>query len=152
MKITLLLLAMSISAVAQFPVPPRGLPHPPTSFQPRNIDGSQEIEPNIGPARTKDEKITRYVTQLSLSESRSWTSTDGKVIEATLIAFEDLMVESRDGAAAKAPEPPKHPTVVRDGSVRLAVNRKPMVLALSRLSKADQEFVEKVRAQHAPKP
>jgi hypothetical protein len=69
-----------------------------------------------------------------------------------LIAFEDLMVESINGAAVKAPEPPRYPTVVKDGTIRLAVNRKPMVLPLTRLSKEDQEFVEKIRLQHAPKP
>jgi len=154
MKIILLLLSSISLASAQRPEMPRDtiFPNPPTSFEPRNVDGTQEIEPTIGPSRTKDEKITRYVSQLSLSELRSWTSSDGKVIEAKLIAFEDMSVETRDGATPPTPQPPKHPTVVRDGTVRLAVHRKPMVLALSRLSKADQEFIEKIRVQHAPKP
>lgn len=154
MKNTLLLFGCISMAFAQRPEIPRDnfLPNPPTSFEPRNVDGTQEIEPTIGPSRTKDEKITRHVTQLSLSELRSWTSSDGKVIEAKLIAFEDLAAESRDGANVKVDQPPKYPTVVRDGSIRLAVNRKPMVLPLSRLSKDDQDFVEKIRLQHAPKP
>lgn len=135
-------------AAAQFPVPPQTK----GGNQTRTIDGGSNVSPGVDTSRPKDEKITHLLTQLSLSELRSWTSSDGKVIEAKLIAFEDLAAESRDGANVKVTQPPKHPTVVRDGSIRLAVNRKPMVLSLSRLSKDDQDFVEKIRLQHAPKP
>lgn len=149
---------ISLLALSALLVQAQSLPLPPNPLRPfpnkenRDFNKNSDIQPNVGPARTNDEKVTRYVSQLSLSELRSWTSSDGKVIEAKLIAFEDLTVEARDGAAPAQPEPPKHPTVVRDASVRLSVNRKPVILPLSRLSQADQEFVEKIRLQHAPKP
>jgi hypothetical protein len=126
-------------------------PKTPTAFEPRRIDGSQDIQPNIAPSRTKDEITTRAVTHVVLCEQRQWASLDGRTIEAKLIAFEDLVAESKNGAAAM-PEPPKNPTVVRDGSIRLSMKGKPVVIALSKLSVADQEFVEKIRARHAPKP
>lgn len=148
----LLLQFLGVMAVsAQFPVAPGTGGLPPSSDR-RNFDKAQEVQPSIAPTNTKDEKITRYISQLSLTEIRQWTSTEGKVIEAKLIAFEDLVVESREGVEPQPPEPPKHPTVVRDGMVRLAVNRKPMVLPLSRLINSDQKFIEKIRVQHAPKP
>lgn len=147
MKTVMLLLASSTMTFAQFPVPSgKG------GTGTRTIDGGSSVSPGIAPARPNDEKITQHITQLSLSEMRSWTSSDGKVIEAKLIAFEDLRVEAVNGAVVKQPEPPKYPTVVKDGTVRLAVNRKPVILPLTRLSKEDQEFVEKIRLQHAPKP
>ena len=126
-------------------------PKPPTAFEPRRIDGSQDIQPNIAPSRTKDEIITRAVTHVVLGDQRQWASLDGRTIEAKLIAFEDLVAESKNGVAAM-PEPPKNPTVVRDGTIRLSVNRKPVVIALSKLSVADQEYVEKIRVRHAAKP
>lgn len=128
------------------------VPKTPTAFEPRNIDGSQSIQPNIAPTRTKDEIVTRAVTHVVLGEQRQWASADGCTIEAKLIAFEDLTVESKKGATPAMPEPPKHPTVVRDGTVRLSVNRKAVVIALSKLSVPDQEYVEKIRVRHAAKP
>ena len=127
-------------------------PKTPTAFEPRRIDGSQAIQPNIAPSRTKDEITTRAVTYIVLGDLRQWASADGRTIEAKLIAFEDLVLESKKGAAAAMPEPPKHPTVVRDGTIRLSVNRKPAVIELSKLGVADQEYVEKVRVRHAVKP
>lgn len=154
MKLSLTLLATCFTAAAQFPAPEQNpvLPRTPTSFEPRNVGETSEIEPGIRPEKTKDEKITRYISQLALSEVRQWTSSEGKVIVASLIAFEDLAVESREGVAPPQPELPKHPTVVQNGTVRLAINRKPTILPISRLSKADQDFIEKIRLQHAPKP
>ena len=127
-------------------------PKTPTAFEPRRIDGSQDIQPNIAPSRTKDEIITRAVTHVVLGDQRQWVSSDGRTIEAKLIAFEDLVAETKSGAAAAMPEPPKNPTVLRDGTIRLSVNRKPVVVALSKLSVADQEYVEKIRVRHAVKP
>ena len=154
MKVTLLFLASSVLAMAQFPEPNKDgiLPKTPTSFEPRNVGEASEASAGVRPENTKNEKITRYISQLALSEVRQWTSSDGKVIVASLLAFEDLMVESREGVAPPQPQLPKNPTVVQNGTVRLAINRKPVVLAISRLSKADQDFIEKVRLQHAPKP
>ena len=128
------------------------VPKTPTAFEPRRIDGSQDIQPNIAPTQSKNQTITRAVTHVVLCEQRQWASLDGRTIEAKLIAFEDLVAETKSGAVVAMPEPPKNPTVVRDGSIRLSVKGKPVVIALSKLSAADQEFVEKLRIRHAPKP
>lgn len=127
-------------------------PKTPTAFEPRNIDGSQDIQPNIAPSRKKDEIVTRAVTHVVLGDQRQWASADGRTIDAKLIAFEDLVLESKKGVAPAMPDPPTHPTVVRDGKIRLSVNQKPVVIALSKLSVADQEYVEKIRVRHAVKP
>jgi hypothetical protein len=127
-------------------------PKTPTAFEPRNIDGSQDIQPNIAPSRTKDEIVTRAVTHVVLGDQRQWDSADGRTIDAKLIAFEDLVLESKKGVAPAMPDPPKHPTVVRDGKIRLSMKGKPVVIALSKLSVADQEYVEKIRVRHAVKP
>jgi hypothetical protein len=127
-------------------------PKTPTAFVPRNIDGSQDIQPNIAPSRTKDEIITRAVTHVVLGDQRQWASADGRTIEAKLIAFEDLVMESKKGVAPAMPDPPKYPTVVRDGNIRLSVNQKPVVISLSKLSAADQDYIEKIRVRHAAKP
>jgi hypothetical protein len=92
--------------------------------------------------------MVRIVSYVALAEPRQWTSTDGKAVVGKLIAFEDLSVLTTRSAAASA-ELPKlqgKPTVVSAGKVRLLVNKKPYETELSRLSTADQEFVEKVRS------
>lgn len=121
----------------------------PTAFEPRNIDGSNEIEPNIRPENQEKQTVTRTVTHCVLTENRTWTSTDGKKMEAKLIAFEDLVVESVKGQVAKAPQAPEYPTVVQEEKVRFSVNRKPVVLPLARLIQSDQDFIEKIRLKHA---
>jgi hypothetical protein len=93
----------------------------------------------------------RYTTHVVLSESRIWTSAEGKPLEAKLLAFEDLVVEKAQGnETPDLPEPPKHPTVVRDGKVRLLIGKKPVELPLARLSQADRDFVERIRRAHEP--
>ena len=98
-------------------------------------------------------KTVRYVTYIVLSTSRLWTSPDGKNIEGKLIAFEDMVIEAPKGAAAPPnPTPPESPTVVRDEKIRLLVKDKPIVVALSRFSAGDVEFVEQVRKAYTKKP
>ena len=151
MKVIFLLALSAVLSQAQIPVIPV-TPATPKGFEKRGAGGSAGVAPAVDVTKEQLPKIMRYVTHVALSEERAWTSDDGKVIQATLLAFEDLRAESRDGLVPIMPAPPKHPTVVRAGHVRLSVNRKPTLVALSRLSKADQEFIEKVRLQHAPQP
>lgn len=94
----------------------------------------------------------RYTTHVVLSESRTWTSSDGRPLEAKLLAFEDMVVEAIQGSPQPAlPDPPKHPTVVRNERVRLLVGRKPVEVPLSRLSQTDRDFIERIRrAKEAP--
>lgn len=102
-----------------------------------------------------DQKV-RYTTHLVLSDARQWTSTDGKTLQAKLIAFEDIVVETPKGAAQPpAPTPPPTLTVIRAGKIRLVSNQKVFELALERLSRGDRDFVELVstsRTKTAPPP
>jgi len=50
----------------------------------------------IPPSGTEPKKA-RYITHIVLSVSRQWMSTDGKLVEGKLIAFEDLVVEAEAG-------------------------------------------------------
>ncbi len=129
-----------VPAIAQYDIP---MP-PGVNMKPRTTGGGQggvEVIPRDG-SRQKQ----RITTHLILSELRSWTSTEGKVLEAKLLAFEDLVLECIVGEAAPAnPEPPAQVTVVRDGKVRLLVGGKAVELALSRLSQEDRDFIERVR-------
>ena len=128
------------------------VPANPGKFKGRTIGGGSTGGVEVIPKDSGAPQKVRYTTYITLAESRPWTSTEGKVIEGTLIAFEDVVIEGTQGAAPPAaPEPPKHPTVVRGEKIRLLVNRKPVELPLSRLSRPDQEFIANLKAAHAPK-
>lgn len=123
-------------------------PAHPSGFNKRPIGGNTgtgqvEVIPRDGGTPKK-----RTITYMVLSESRPWTSTDGKVLEAKLIAFEDVVIE---GESTAAPQPPPHPTVVRNGKVRLLAGKKSYELDLSRLSEADRDFIEQIRLRHQKK-
>ena len=94
----------------------------------------------------------RYVTHIILHEYRMWSNTEGKPLEAKLIAFEDLVAEAPKGSAAPVmPAPPAHPTVSRNGKIRLLVKQKPVEIALDRLSLSDREFIDQMKAALAKK-
>jgi hypothetical protein len=122
-------------------------PAHPTNFKTRPIGDRAAIGGDLVPAPGKS--TTRHITYFVLSESRQWTSSEGKPITGKLIAFEDQVVESTPEASETAPVPPRHPTVIAAGKVRLLVNNKPFEVALERLSPPDREFIEKTRATHA---
>lgn len=117
------------------------LPGNPTTeqegFKTRSIGGGT----STGATVQKVDKPVRHVTHIVLFEYRMWSSTEGKPLEAKLLAFEDLVAEAPSGTTPEMPAPPAHPTVIRNSSVRLLVGKKAMVVPLARLSKADQEFV-----------
>ena len=88
--------------------------------------------------------VGRTTTYIVLSAPRQWTSSDGKPLLARLIAFEEVVTEtakSNAAATSAAPVIPGKPTVIRDGKVRLMVDRKPYEVPLAKLSQADQDFV-----------
>ena len=107
--------------------------------------GSGQVE--VIPKHTAAPK-KRTITYMVLAESRSWTSKEGKALEAKLIAFEDVVIE---GESTEPPKPPQHPTVVRNGKARLLAGRKSYELEVSRLSEADREFIEQIRARFEKK-
>ncbi len=101
---------------------------------------------------TEAPRKVRHITYIVLADTREWLSHEGTPRQGKLIAFENLVVESIQGGEAPAPpEPPAHPTVVRDGKARLMVNQKPFEVPLERLSPPDRDFIEKIRATHAKK-
>jgi hypothetical protein len=125
------------------------VPATPKKFVTRPIEGGGgasvggvEVLPKDG---AKDQKV-RFITHIVLSTSRLWTSTEGKILEGKLIAFEDMVVEAPKGVTPANPTPPETPTVVRDEKVRLLVKQKPVEIPVTRLSQGDQEFIE-----HDPK-
>lgn len=125
------------------------VPASPKGFKTRPIGGGTSGGVEVVP---KDPPKVRYTTHIVLSVSRLWTSTDGKLLEGKLIAFEDLVAEAAKGATPpENPAPPESPTVVRDGKVRLLVKQKPVEIAITRLSTGDQEFIEQTRKSHTRK-
>jgi hypothetical protein len=130
------------------------VPATPKKFVTRPIEGGGgasiggvEVLPKDG---AKDQKV-RFTTHIVLSTSRLWTSTEGKILEGKLIAFEDMVVEAPKGVTPPSPTPPETPTVVRDEKVRLLVKQKPVELPIKRLSPGDQEFIEQVRKSYTKK-
>lgn len=114
-------------------------------ISPDTQGGGVTVEP-------KPQPLSRFVTHLVLSESRVWTSTDGKTLTGKLIAFEDLIAEAPKGSTTPPmPTPPPHPTVVRDGKIRLLIDQKTREVPLDRVSLTDQTLVEKIRSQRAAK-
>ncbi|MEO5915654.1 MAG: hypothetical protein ABIS50_15575 [Luteolibacter sp.] len=123
----------------------------PKTFKTRAVGGGLDPGATVDPGEKANPKV-RYVTHIVLFDSRFWTSVDGKPLEAKLIAFEDLVAEAPKGSAEPVmPAPPAHPTVVRNGRIRLLVNKKPVEVALDKLSRQDQEFVDQIKAALAKK-
>ena len=109
-------------------------------------DTASVTTPKPGPQK---QRVTTYIT---LTEDRGWTNLDGKTLRGKLIAFEDMVVETTADRPPVAVSPPAHPTVVKDGKVRLLINGKLFVVAVDTLSVADQEEIRKIKFAHAPKP
>ena len=144
--VTLLLLAMAGGVWAQV------VPTTPTGFKMRQIGDSGA---SAGIASAPKQKETRYrqVTHISLSPARQWKSADGQSLLGKLIAFEDIVVESKGVAPDKnaAPAMPAKITVVRDGKARLMVDTKTYEVALDRLGEDERKFVTQIQAAVAAK-
>lgn len=114
--------------------------------------GSASLGPGLAPSTPKPPPVTRTTTYFTLSDSRQWTSTDGKPLLAKLVAFEDIVIETLGNQApATPPAMPANPTVVRDGKARLLSGNKPYEVPLDRLSQPDRDFIEGIRAAVAAK-
>lgn len=94
------------------------------------------------------ETTYRQTTYIALSQPRQWKSADGKSVLGKLIAFEDLVVESKGTAPdqSAAPTMPAKITVVLDGKARLLVNAKPFEVLLERLGEDERNFVKGIEA------
>jgi len=128
------------------------VPAHPDGFAKRSVGGTSLGGVEVSPKDDGKPNKARYITYIILSVDRFWTSTEGKLIQGKLIAFEDMVTEAPEGAEPPPnPTPPESPTVVRDESIRLLINNKPVVVPLSRFGKGDLEFVEQVRKAYTKK-
>lgn len=112
----------------------------PRGFKSRSVGGGTDTGATITPVETP----VRHVTHIVLFEYRMWSSAEGTPREGKLLAFEDLVAEAPPGTTPVMPAPPPHPTVVRNGNVRLLIGKKPTVVPLARLSVADREFIRDI--------
>lgn len=157
---TLVLLLCTLTMIASGQV----VPATPTKFTKRGVGTSTSSTSSvsgggstatIGVPQQKPESVVRTITYLTLAPVRQWTSTEGKPLVASLIAFEESVVETPKGEAAPTTTMPKltgKPTVVKEGKVRLLANGKPYEVALDKLSQADRDFIDKVKLGVEAKP
>ncbi|HSJ04831.1 MAG TPA: hypothetical protein VK956_20330, partial [Verrucomicrobium sp.] len=79
------------------------VPATPKNFKKRAVgDSIDSGSVNVTPPPSTPALI-RTVTYYSLSESRQWTSSDGKALVGKLIAFEEHVVETVKGTPALPP-------------------------------------------------
>ncbi len=139
------------TAMAQVDIPrnPVVRPGTPGGFKGRSTGSN--LDPGASVVVPEKAATVRYVTHVVLFDYRMWSNSEGKPLEAKLIAFEDLVVEAPKGTEPKMPTPPERPTVIKDGKVRLLVGDKPSIVAMDKLSVGDQEFVKDIDAAIARK-
>ena len=153
MKALLFVFALALPLSAQVVNPTTG-----KKFETRTINGSGgnsgvSINNTAKPAPPTKTKLTSY---FMLGEPRQWKSTDGRSLLGTIITFEESVIEfdAANPAAArvaveKAPPAklPDKPTLIREGKVRLLVNKKPVEVPLERLSEDDRKYVDDLNAR-----
>lgn len=153
MKALLILLAMAAPLTAQVVLPTTG-----RKFDTRPINGNSgnaavNINNTAQPAPPTKTKLTSYFL---LGDPRQWKSTDGRSLLGAIITFEESVIEfaAANPAAAreaveKAPpaKMPDKPTLIREGKIRLLVNKKPVEIPLERLSDDDRKYVDDLNAR-----
>lgn len=134
-----LLLAACASAFAQV------VPTTPGKFKMKPL-GETGASAGISSAPKPAETTYRQITHIALSPPRQWKSSDGKSLLGKLIAFEDVIVETKGAAPdpSATPAMPATITVVRDGKARLLVNSKAYEISLDRLGDDERKFVAQV--------
>jgi hypothetical protein len=127
------------------------VPATPNKFATRTITGGGTGSASIGIAQPKPQPTTvRTTAHIALGEARQWKSTDGKSLLGKLIAFEDLVVETKQEPGTKPvpatlPPPPEKPTVIRDGKARLLVDNKAYEVPLDRLGEDERKFIQQIK-------
>lgn len=132
------------------------VPTGPNKFTTRGLGDRGEGLGSVGFSPVKPQTTSRTVTHIALGDARQWKVTDGRTFVGKLIAFEDIVSESKveKGAQpvpAAAPAIPAKPTVVKDDKARLLVAAKVYEMALASLGEEDRKFIEGIRAGIAAK-
>ncbi|RYD34707.1 MAG: hypothetical protein EOP86_10335 [Verrucomicrobiaceae bacterium] len=150
-----ILSALSAAAPAQTPVPVT--PATPQSFKFKPTGQTSTAGATIAPAPVPAVKQTTYLT---LGRMRQWTNAQGNPRIGQLIAWEQTVVTvpvtspdaKKTSADATPPPVSGKPTIVRDGKIRLLIDRKPYEVPLDRLAPADQDYIKQFEASLAQKP
>lgn len=123
------------------------VPTTPKNFTMRKM-GDTSASAGIASPTKPAETVYRMVTYVALTPPRQWKSADGRSLLGKLIAFEDMVVESKNVAppANEKPVMPATITVVRDGKARLLVDQKPFEVSLDRLGEDEKTFVKNIDA------
>lgn len=154
-SVPFLLLAMLAFAAAQ-PGWSQVIPTTPTKFTTRELGNRGNSNSSVGFTPAKPQTTTRTITHIVLGTPRQWKMTDGKFFVGKLIAFEDLVVETKveNGVApapAAPPVAPEKPTVVREGKARFYVDAKSYEVLLTLLGEDERKTIEQIRAAIAAK-
>lgn len=117
-------------------IPPSPVtPATPTGFETRGTGSGS----GVGVRVKEVERKVKKVHYIAVTESRVWTSADGRLVRAALLAYEQGPVREDSSEPL---------TLVRDGKIRLLLEKRKQLVeyALEKLSKADQAHVKKLVA------
>jgi hypothetical protein len=139
--------AITHLATAQTTTVPRSKPEPrklPDNITKGGVSGTGA---SIVSKPSQSKPVVQQIIYIVISEARQWTSSDGKVLQGKLIAFEQTTETITDASPITSAKPftPPQITVVRDGKARLLIGNKPFEIPLERLSEPDRELIEKTR-------
>ena len=149
-------LIAALTLAAALPGRSQVIPTTPTKFSTRELGDRGSGNSSVGATVAKPQTTARTVTHIVLGAPRQWKMTDGKFFVGKLIAFEDLVVETKlekgiAPAPAAPPTLPEKPTVVRDGKARLLVDAKCYDVPLTLLGEEERRAIEQVRVAMAAK-
>ena len=153
-RVPFLLIAVLLAAA--LPGRSQVVPATPTKFTTRELGNRGTGNSSVGFIPAKPQITARTITHIVLGTPRQWKMTDGKFFVGKLIAFEDIVVETkREPGAAPVPEAPlavpEKPTVVRNGKARLLVDAKSYEVPLERLGEDERKIIEQIRTAIASK-
>lgn len=148
---------LGLALVACVPLTASGqvVPATPRKFATRGIEGGGSASAGLDakPA-PPPQKIIKEIVYVVLSQNRNFKSTDGKTLIGRVIAFDPApdasgKVPTPVDPAKAGPDAPK-PIVVKDGKVRLLVDKKPYEVPLDRLVEEDRQFVDELKQRIGP--
>lgn len=144
---------LAVLTAYALPVVGQVVPATPSQFGKRSTGavsesgGSSSIGLRSGGAQPQPS--VRQISYIALSDSRQFTSTEGRTLIGKLIAWEQSeqqLAPGQDPTLQPAPSLPAKPTLLRDDKVRLLIQQKPFEVALDRLSPADQAFIKQLQS------